>query len=68
MHTIDIIACVLFIVWLFGFVHIITAIVIVAVLYGITRRKSIIAAATNALYGKNLKQKMMLKKNSISRR
>ncbi|MFA6457723.1 MAG: hypothetical protein WCW40_12960 [Bacteroidota bacterium] len=41
MHTIDTIAIVLFILWMFGFIHIIPAIIIVAVLFAIFRRKKI---------------------------
>jgi hypothetical protein len=43
MHLIDRIAVVLFFAWLFGFIHIILAVIIIAVLYGISNRKRIYA-------------------------
>ena len=39
MHTIDIIAFVMFILWILGFIHIIPAIIIVALLLGVMRRR-----------------------------
>jgi len=42
MHTIDTIAIVLFILWMFGFIHIVPAMIIVAVLFVIFRRRKMI--------------------------
>lgn len=48
MHTIDTLAFVLFVLWLFGFIHIILAMTIIAVLYGIISRKKIYDAIGSA--------------------
>jgi hypothetical protein len=70
MHTIDKIAVVLFIVWIFGFIHIAVAMTIIAVLYGLVSRKkifSVIGGASTATIRKqhNIQPKQLSKYTGV---